>query len=104
CTTPAPSSTRRCLVIACRVRLEPPASWEIDCHCPPESLPRSDNRVSSPKAAKTTARPSRPRRLARTADMAFDVLHLLGPAALIHPECLEATPLRNGVEPGFGEE
>jgi hypothetical protein len=37
------------------------------------------------------------------ADMAFDVLHLLGPAAFVHPECLKAAALRNGVKPGFGE-
>ena len=34
-TRPAPSSTRRCLVIACRVRRVPCVSREIECGCRP---------------------------------------------------------------------
>jgi hypothetical protein len=51
-TTPVFSSTRRCLVIAWLVNLEPPANCVIERRCPPQSLATSDNRVSSPSAAK----------------------------------------------------
>src|SRR5579884_4528968 len=44
-TSPAPSSTRRCFVIAWRVRREPEVSSEIEQPCPALSLATSDNRV-----------------------------------------------------------
>jgi hypothetical protein len=48
-------STRRCLVMACRVSLEPPVNREIEQGGPTESLATSDSRVASPRAAKTGA-------------------------------------------------
>ena len=55
CTIPTLSRTRRCLVIACRVSLEPLVNWEIERGCPPESFVTKASRVSSPNAAKTGA-------------------------------------------------
>src|SRR5579859_878560 len=104
-TTPAPSSTRRCLVMAWRVRGEPSASLEIDWGGPLASLPTSDSRVPSPSAAKSEARSSGvARRSARALDMALDVRHLLGPAPLVHAEGLDPALRGQGVEPGLPEE
>src|SRR6185437_13516371 len=62
---------------------------------PPESRATSISRVSSPRAAKTGAGA----RLARgLGDMAGDVLHLFGPAAVVHPECLVPPVGRDAVE------
>src|SRR5467141_2458259 len=73
---------------------------------PPDSVVRSDRRVSSPSAANTAAWC---RRLAALMslpmrDMALDVLHLLSPAAVIHTECLRAAVRGHFVEAGLGEQ
>ena len=54
-TRPASSSTRKCLVIACRERGEPAESVVIDERAPPPSLASRARRVSSPSAAKIGA-------------------------------------------------
>jgi hypothetical protein len=54
-TTPAPSSTRRCLVTAWRVRRVPSVSRAIERGSPSTSLASSNSRVSSPSAANTAA-------------------------------------------------
>src|SRR5690606_16534457 len=113
-TTPASSSTRRCLLIAWRLRaLSRPSSVIERCARSP-SLPTSDRRVGAPSAANTTAaagarRDQRDRALRRRAwldraspDMALDVLHLLGPAAVVHAEGLVAAVRGDAVEAGFG--
>src|SRR5215472_18226269 len=83
---------------------EPSASREIDCGGPLDSLPISDSRVSSPKAAKIAARSaSWARRSSRLRDMALDVRHLGGPTAIVHAECFEPAALGNGVKSGFRE-
>src|SRR4051794_7635944 len=102
---PAASSTRRCLVIAWRVRAEPSASREIDCGGPLDRFPISASRVSSPSAANTEARRvSAVPRSARAADMALDIDHLLGPAPLVHPKGFDAPVLGNGIEARLGED
>src|SRR5579859_5009853 len=109
CTTPASSSTRRCLVIAWRVSVEPSASREIDCGGPLASLPTSDSRVPSPSAAKTDARcsksvPRSGRGFCMLLQMACDVRHLLGPPTLVHAEGIEPPVFGKGVEAGFQQE
>src|ERR1700733_8508418 len=102
-TIPAFSSTRRCLVIAWRVTFEPSASCEIDRRSPAQSLASSDNLVSSPRAAKTGAcARCAATRLPALPDMALDVLHLLGPAPIVHAEGFRAPAARDLVEAGFG--
>src|ERR1035438_3156067 len=92
-TIPTLSNTRRCLVIACRVSLEPRVSWEIEQGRPPQSFATSASRVSSPSAANTGARVCRlaAMRLRLFCDMLLDVLHLLCPTAVVHAECFVAT-------------
>ena len=51
-TRPACSRTRRCLVMAWRVRLEPSESWAMERGWASESLVTRASRVSSPRAAK----------------------------------------------------
>src|SRR5690349_14317520 len=64
----------------------------------------SPRRVSSPRAAKRGAA-SRTGDLAAALglDMTADVLHLLRPALLVHPERLGATIEWHAVEPGLHE-
>src|SRR5262245_56448719 len=103
-TTPASSSTRRCLVTAWRVNWVPSVSLAMDCGSPLSSFDNTARRVSSPRAANTLARTlSALSRLGRLSDMALDVLDLLCPAALIHAEGLVATVDRNFVEAGFDD-
>ena len=91
CTIPTRSSTRRCLVIACRVSLEPSVSSEMEDGCPRQSFATNNRRVSSPNAAKTGARVwRRAMRLRLAGDIALDVFHLSFPPTLVHAECLEA--------------
>src|SRR5262245_19996569 len=97
---PAPSSTRRCLLIACRVRCEPCANCEIERGDPATSVATRARRVASPRAAKTAARPSSSAAL----DMGCDVRHLLAPAPLIHAVGLKAAVLGNGIEARFGDD
>src|SRR5215469_102383 len=88
CTIPTLSKTRRCLVIACRVSLEPLVSCVIEQGCPPESFATKASRVSSPNAAKTgaCALPLEARLLRCFCNISLDVLHLFCPAALIPAE------------------
>src|SRR4029077_3695782 len=103
-TTPAPSSTRRCLVTACRVSRVPDVRREIDCGSPLVSLASRPRRVSSPRAAKIDA-------LVRNAAAALrgmfnvlgNILDLLAPAALVHAEGLVAAVRRQLVEARFDD-
>lgn len=81
-------STRRCFVMAWRVRREPRVSCEMECGRRSPSLASSDSRVSSPSAAKTGACVHRlvDERLGPLRDMVGDVLHLDGPAAIVLAE------------------
>src|SRR5262249_41297187 len=99
-TMPASSSTRRCLLIACRVRCEPCANCEIERGDPATSVATRPRRVASPRAAKTAARPSTSAAL----DMGCDVRPLLAPAPLVHAVGLKPTFLWNGIEARFGED
>src|SRR5215470_4530210 len=101
---PAASSTRKCLVIACRVSRDPCASCEIERgECATSAL-TSNRRVSSPSAANTWACSPVPPRLGCGSDMTLDVRQLRAPTALVHPDCLKATLLGDGVKTGFGDE
>src|SRR5207248_2142988 len=89
-TTPAFARTRRCFVTACRDRLVPAVRREMDCGTPLHSLPSTDRRVSSPRAANTVAGVfSASNRLLRLFDMLRDVSDLLAPATVTHAERLE---------------
>src|SRR5580704_1951731 len=86
CTMRTRSSTRKCLVTACRVSLVPAVSSAIEYRCPLHNFANSVKRVSSPRAAKTAA-------FARAllwvfADISLDILHLLFPSAVIPEEGL----------------
>src|SRR2546421_2051930 len=88
--TPALARTRRCFVTACRDRLVPAVRREMDCGTPLHSLPSTDKRASSPRAANTVAGVfSASNRLLRMFDMPRDVSDLLAPTAVIHAEGLE---------------
>lgn len=91
-TTPAISNTRRCLVIACRVRVEPSVSCAIDCGSPPQSFRMRESLLSSPKAEKTEAcaRCAAFMLLRFLADMAFNVFHLLRPPAVVPSKRFQA--------------
>src|SRR5262245_55104401 len=97
---PAPSSTRRCLLIACRVRREPCASCEIERGDPATSVVTRPRRVASPSAANTAARPSSSAAL----DMGSNVLHLLAPSPVIHAVGLKPPRFRNGIEARFADD
>src|SRR6266542_3691362 len=99
----APSSTRRCLVTACRVMRVPSVSWAIDRGCPLLSLAMSESLVSSPSAAKIGAYLRRPAAALRALrDMTFDVLHLLCPAIIVHAQRFNPSVSGNLVESGLG--
>lgn len=99
---PAPSSTRRCFVIACLVSLEPVVSCEMEYGCPWLSFATSDSRVRSPNAAKTGACSGHAAAtLLALCDITFDVLHLLCPAALVLQEGFLSTMRCNVLEAGF---
>src|SRR5207244_1496762 len=106
CATPASASTCRCFVTAWRVMGPPAVSRAMESG--PSELRRVTrrSRVSSPRAAKIGAAAAR--RLVpgaasgRSADIALDGLHLLGPALLVPPICIGAPRRRNGVEAGLG--
>src|SRR5947207_4403626 len=73
---------------------------------PPQSVVTSDRRVSSASAANTAAccRRFAALRSLPPRDMALDVLHLLGPAAVIHAEGLRTALCRDLVEARLGED
>src|SRR5262249_23541 len=105
CTIPTLSKTRRCLVIACRVSLEPLVNCEMEQGCPPESLATKARRVSSPNAAKTGACAlSLADRLLRCfCDISLDVLHLFSPTALIAAKGFKTKVARNVVKTRLDE-
>src|SRR5207247_7749175 len=76
-------------------------SRAIDCGPPADSRATSARRVRSPSAAKTGAARARPAVAALGRDMPLDVLHLLRPAPLVHPEGLGAAGHRDAVEAGL---
>src|SRR6185312_13350994 len=79
-TRPAPSSTWRCLTMAWRVTLAPPAS-AVAVSAPPEpSLRTTESRVGSPSAKKTPAARS------GAADMFPEIVDLGGPSPFVHAE------------------
>src|SRR5262249_25992784 len=100
CTIPTLSKTRRCLVIACRVSLEPLVNWEIEEGCPPESFTTKASRVSSPNAANTgaCARPLAAVLLRCVCNISLDVLHLFSPTAIIPAERFKTNVAGNIVE------
>src|ERR1700728_1438007 len=85
CTRPARCSTRRCLVIACRVSREPTVNCEIAAGSPAQAFATSASLVSSASAANSTACAGRRAcaRLRLLRDIVLDVLHLLCPAAVV---------------------
>src|SRR5262249_2349310 len=86
-TTPAASSTRRCLVTAWRVNRVPAVRRTIDCGVPRLSRSRTESRVASPSAANISARAfNAVETLARMNKMFRDIGHLDSPAALVHAE------------------
>src|SRR5277367_6960572 len=107
-TIPTFCNTRRCLVMAWRVSLEPRVSCEMEYGWPLESLATSVRRVSSPSAAKTGAR-SLWRALPalklflRLCDIFLDVLHLFCPTAIVLAERFGAASGGNLVEAGLGD-
>src|SRR5271169_3107822 len=72
---------------------------------PPQSFSTRYSRVWSPSAANTgaCARDLAVMLLRVLRDIAFDVLHLLGPATVIHAECFQASVAGDLVEAGFRE-
>src|SRR6266571_4702677 len=100
---PAPASTYRCFVTACRVTAVPVVRRAMDRGPSEPRRATSRRRVSSPRAAKTGAEPSRvlARALARLANMPFDGLHLCGPTLVVHAIGLGAPRGRDPIEAGF---
>src|SRR5207253_2230174 len=99
-TTPAFSSTCRCLVTACLVTPLPVVSATIDIGPPADNDATRKSRVSSPSAANTGAalhaRAAAP--LRRGFDVAADRFHLLRPAFIVAPICVAAAGCRHRVE------
>src|SRR4051812_45427960 len=86
-TTPAASSTRRCLVTAWRVSRVPAVRRTIDCGVPRLKRSSTESRVASPSAAKISARDfNAVDALARMGEILRDIDHLDGPTALVHAE------------------
>src|SRR5579885_1225087 len=94
---PTFSSTRRCLVMAWRVRRDPRERAAMEQGSPALSRATSARRVASPSAAKTGAWDV----LCLRGDMALDMVHLLRPAALVHAKGLGAARGGDLVEAGF---
>ena len=95
----------RCLVIAWRVSFDSSESCEMEHGSPEHSLATRARRVLSPSAANTRARAFglAVMRLRILCDMALDILHLFGPAAVVPAECFGAPVGGNAVEAGLGE-
>src|SRR5438876_564859 len=76
----------------------------MDCGWPLHSLASTARRVSSPRAANTDARVvSASSRLGRVLDMPRDVVDLLFPTAVIHPERFAPALARQLIEPRFDD-
>src|SRR5579862_9139412 len=97
-TRPALCMTLRCLVMACRVTLEPVANRVMDMGPSSQSRSTRRKRVWSPSAAKMGAAS-----LLSLGKVCLDQRHLYGPALLIARECLGAARERDLVEAGFSE-
>src|SRR4051812_32899017 len=82
---------------------EPSLSCAIERGAPSLSRLTIARRVLSPRAAKTRmgkrGREVAAARLSALPDMGLDVLHLFGPAAVIHAHRLKTAPLGNLLEP-----
>src|SRR6266571_3052170 len=100
---PAPASTYRCFVTACRVTVVPVVRRAMDRGPSEPRRATSRRRVSAPRAAKTCAEPSRAcaRALARLANRLFDGLHLCGPTLVVHAIGLGAPRGRDPIEAGL---
>src|SRR6266496_2570439 len=90
---PAPSSTRRCFTIACRVTRAPPASAVAESAPVVPSLRTRERRVPSPRAKKTSALAC-----SRAFDILLQVFCLRRPATLVHAEGALAPMSRHPVE------
>src|SRR5690348_14149054 len=97
---PDSSSTRRCLVMACREIAAPSARRVMEKSDPPLSFSSSASRVSSPNAANKGACRRNFFWLSCEvlADMFLDVRHLGFPAARVHAKGLVAPSCWNGIE------
>src|SRR6187401_3849397 len=93
---------RRCFVTAWRVTPEPSVRLVIDDGPARHKRLTMPRRVSSPSAAKTGA-PLCNNAWSARRDMAFDVLQLSGPAAVVHAERLGAARRGQLVETGFDD-
>src|ERR1700739_6232 len=104
-TMPARSSTPRCLVMDWRVSFDSSESCEMEQGLPEQSLATRARGVLSPAGANTRARAFglAVMRLRILCDMALDIPHLFGPAAVVPAESLGAPGGGNAVEAGFGE-
>src|SRR5580700_11890826 len=106
CKRLAPSSTRRCLLIAWRVTREPAVSWEMDIGPPSQRREMSHRRVRSPSAEKRSAEflECAPILELRLLDKVFlDEPGLHFPPTLVSFERFGAPSQRNLIEPGFGD-
>src|SRR6185436_14476962 len=103
-TSPAPASTSRCLVTACRVTLAPWVRRVMESGPLVPSRLTSASRVASPSAAKMGAACSTRSAAALRRDIALDVLHLLGPAAIVHAKRFRAARERNVLEAGLAQQ
>src|SRR5216683_1132364 len=92
-TSPAVASTFKCFVMACRVTADPAVSRVIERGPSELSRATSASRVSSPSAANTGAVRETSRQPALFGDISREVLELLSPSRVVHPECF-STPRR----------
>src|SRR5216110_997205 len=89
--------------MAWRVTAEPAVSRVIDCGPRAQSRATRASRVSSPSAAKIGSARVRPAALALARDMSLDVLHLPGPAPVVHPERFGPPGDRDAIEAGLDQ-
>src|SRR5437762_7371310 len=87
--------------MAWRVTAEPAVSGVIDCGPRAQSRATRASRVSSPSAAKIGSARVRPAVLRLARDMSLDVLHLLGPTLVVHPEGFGPAGGRDAIEAGL---
>src|SRR5579863_6285973 len=92
--------TRRCFEIACRVTSEPAVNLAIDSGPSSHSRATSRSRVSSPRAANTSADDFAGLLLA-IHDVLADRLHHQAPAIIVGGKRLRAALERNAVEAGL---
>src|SRR5580658_5515986 len=105
-TSPAPSMTFRCLVIACRETAVPAVSRVIDIGPSFDRRDTSPKRVSSPRAAKMGAEivgSARARELPRIGKVLLNQLHYHAPTLLVCRERLQAALDWNLIKAGFSD-